>query len=88
MAPKVTLYILSWCGYCHAAKRLLNKKSVEYDVIDATGDEEIRAWLQSTTGSSTLPQTFIDDRPVGGYTELVALDKSGELDALLAGPSS
>lgn len=78
------MYILNWCGYCHAARRLLDGKGVEYDVVDVTGDDDTRAWLRSTTGSRTLPQTFINDKPVGGYTDLVALERSGDLDQLLS----
>ncbi len=77
------MYILNWCGYCHAARRLLDSKGVTYDVVDVTGDDDTRAWLRSTTGSGTLPQTFVGDEPLGGYTDLVDLDRTGKLDKLL-----
>lgn len=83
MQANVTMYVLSWCGYCHAAKRLLTKKGVEYEVIDSTGNQEMRARLLDETGSHTLPQIFIGGTPIGGYTELKALADSGQLDQLL-----
>ena len=86
MNASIRMYILSWCGYCHAARRLLDSKGIEYDVVDVTGDNDTRAWLRSATGSGTLPQTFIHEQPVGGYTDLLALDRDGQLDKLIEGP--
>jgi glutaredoxin 3 len=85
MVANVKVYVLPWCGYCHATRRLLKKKNIEPEVIDVTGNDELRSWLASVTGSNTLPQTFIGDRAVGGHSDLVALDKSGDLGPLLAG---
>ena len=83
MQADVQVYVLSWCGYCHAAKRLLNKRGIEYEVIDSTGNSEMRARLLNETGSHTLPQIFIGGTSIGGYTELKALTDSGKLDELL-----
>jgi len=83
MQTSVQLYVLSWCGYCHAAKRLLTKKGVEFELIDVTGNDEARQRLLSITGSHTLPQVFIAEQSIGGYTELQALSVSGQLDELL-----
>ena len=83
MAAHVKLYTRKWCGYCTAAESLLDSKGIDYEIIDCTGDHEKRAWLVKTTGRSTVPQIFIDDRAIGGYDDLRALDRKGELDRLL-----
>jgi glutaredoxin 3 len=75
------------CPYCVAAKSLLKKRDIAYEEIDVSGDHDKRAWLAKTSGQKTVPQIFIDGKPVGGFTELAALDKSGELAARLAAPA-
>jgi glutaredoxin 3 len=82
MAAKVKIYTTGWCGYCHAAVRLLEQKGVEFEQIDAE-DSKTRRWLRDATGRTTVPQIFIDGQPVGGYTDIRALDERGELDRLL-----
>jgi glutaredoxin 3 len=84
MAAQVKIYTTSWCGYCHAAVRLLKQKGVELEQIDAE-DGKTRRWLRETTGRSTVPQIFIDGNPVGGYSDIRALDDRGELDRMLDG---
>ena len=86
MSAAVHIYTTRWCGYCFAAKRLLDQKKVAYQDHDVSGDQDKRRWLVEVTGRSTVPQVFINDRPVGGYTDLRALDDRGELDRLLAEP--
>ena len=85
MPVEVVIYRTPYCGYCVMAKRLLEKKGVAFTEIDVSGDAAARAWLRETTGQLTVPQIFISGRPIGGYSELAALDRSGKLDALLAG---
>jgi glutaredoxin 3 len=65
------------------AKRLMREKGVSFDEIDVATDADKRRWLVETTGQRTVPQVFIDGKPYGGYTDLAALDKKGELDPLL-----
>ncbi len=84
MPAKVKVYTRKWCGYCTAAQSLLDAKGVVYEHIDATGDAATRAWLVEATGQHTVPQIFINDRSIGGFSELSALNSSGELDRLLA----
>jgi len=86
IAPKaaVTMYTTRACGYCTAAKRLLAARAVPYEEIDVTGDDDRRVWLVRTTGRRTVPQIFIGGEAVGGYHELVALDRSGRLAEMLA----
>jgi glutaredoxin 3 len=85
MAARVKLYTRRWCGYCSAAERLLAQKGIAFEQIDTTGDPALRKWLLGATGRATVPQIFVDDAPIGGYDDLRALDRSGRLDALLAG---
>lgn len=87
MPAEVKIYTRKWCGYCSAAERLLTSKGVAFENIDCTGDRAKRDWLAEVTGSTTVPQIFIDGKPVGGYDDIAALDRRGELDKLLAGAS-
>lgn len=81
----VTIYTRQWCGYCTAAKRLLDSKGVAYTEYDATSSPELRSeMLAKSNGRSTFPQIFIGGRHVGGCDDLHALDRAGKLDALLA----
>jgi glutaredoxin 3 len=85
MPAQVTIYTRKWCGYCTAAERLLASKGVAFENIDCTGDDAKRRWLADVTGRTTVPQIFIDGRAIGGYDDLRALERAGELDKLLAG---
>jgi glutaredoxin 3 len=74
------------CGYCTAAKRLLDKKGVEYLEHDASFSPGLRAeMIQRANGRATFPQIFIGDRHIGGSDELHELERAGKLDTLLAG---
>lgn len=84
---RVRVYTTRICGYCFAAKRLLAKKGVAFEEIDVSDDVEQRQWLVQASGQRTVPQIFIGDDSIGGFTELRALDRSGELDALLGEPA-
>jgi len=81
---RVRVYTTRICGYCHAAKRLLASKDIAYDEIDVSDDMAQRQWLVQASGQRTVPQIFIGDRAIGGYVDLRALDRSGELEALIA----
>jgi glutaredoxin 3 len=83
MAAEVTIYTTRVCGYCVAAKHLLAARKVPYEEIDVTSDPAKRTWLVEATGRRTVPQIFIGAEPIGGYDELAALDRSGELAARL-----
>ena len=82
--PKVVLYTTRWCGYCVRAKALLEERGIPYDEIAVDDDPGFRRMLFDLTGGWTVPQITIDDEPIGGYTELWRLDKSGALDEKLA----
>lgn len=81
----VRIYTTNYCGYCRAAKALLQKKGVAFEEVDCSDDPDKRAWLVDTTGMRTVPQIFLGGVPVGGFDDLSALDKSGELDRVLSG---
>jgi glutaredoxin 3 len=83
MSAEVTVYTTRICGYCVAAKRLLSARKVPYQEVDVSGDRDKRAWLVSVTGRRTVPQIFIAGQSIGGYEELAALDRNGELAAKL-----
>ncbi|MGE0811266.1 MAG: glutaredoxin 3 [Immundisolibacter sp.] len=81
----VTIYTSAWCGYCAMAKRLLDSKGVRYDEIPVDMDVKRRAEMEQRSGRRTVPQIWIGERHVGGYDDLAALERAGQLDALLAG---
>lgn len=81
----VTIYTRMMCGYCSAAKRLLDEKGVAYVEHDASFSPELRQeMIQRASGRTTFPQIFVGDVHVGGCDDLYALDEQGRLDALLA----
>jgi len=83
--PQVKIYLTKTCPFCTMAKRLLDGKGVQYDVIDIGNDREQWMALEQMTGRNTVPQVFVGDHHVGGFDDLSAADKSGQLDQLLKG---
>ncbi|MDP3316790.1 MAG: glutaredoxin 3 [Devosia sp.] len=81
---KVEIYTTGWCPYCHAAKSLLAEKGVAFDEVDADDPEIRHAMVQRANGRRTVPQIFIGDTHVGGYDDMAALERRGQLDPLLA----
>jgi len=65
-----TIYTTDYCGYCRAAKKLLEEYQISYQEIDVTHNPSLRQWLLEKTGQRTVPQIFFDDKSIGGYTEL------------------
>lgn len=86
--PAVTIYTRMMCGYCAAAKRLLDQKGVAYVEHDASFSPELRQEMIQRSGRNTFPQIFIGDIHVGGSDDLHELEAAGKLDALLAGENS
>ena len=83
---KVERYTSTFCGYCFAAERLLKKKGVDFVEINIGGSRQQRdEMLARSEGRYTVPQIFIDGLAVGGYDDIAALDRRGELDPLLFG---
>ena len=83
--PSVEIYTSPLCGFCHAAKRLLSQKGVEFSEIDVWAEPDRKAeMIQRANGGRTVPQIFIGDTHVGGCDDLYALERAGKLDGLLA----
>ena len=78
------MYTTAWCGYCVRAKALLDSRGIQYDEISLDNDPQFRQKLLDLTGGWTVPQILVDGKPIGGYTELWRLDKSGRLAEQLA----
>ena len=77
------MYTTAWCGYCAAARRLLADKGIEFEEVSVDGAPELRREMEDLSGGRTVPQIFINDKPVGGYDDIAALEGTGELDTLL-----
>ena len=84
MPPKVEIYTKNFCGYCRRARSLLEEKDVPFQEYLVENDpEKRRKMVERTGGPWTLPQVFINDRLVGGWDALSALELAGRLDELL-----
>ena len=81
--PPVTIYTRQFCGYCSAAKSLLEEIGISFNEIDATGSPEKRKEMIERSGRFTYPQIFIGSHHVGGCDDLYELQARGELDRLL-----
>ncbi|MFW6076223.1 MAG: glutaredoxin 3 [Hyphomicrobiales bacterium] len=82
--PEITIYTSPMCGYCHAAKDLLRRRSTDFTEIDVLSEPERRREMtERSRGGRTVPQIFVGERPIGGFAELRALERSGALDSLL-----
>lgn len=79
----VTIYTRAFCGFCSRAKALLAEKGVSYEEIDAGMDAAKRREMMDRSGRTTFPQIFIGGKHVGGCDDLMALERSGKLDAML-----
>jgi glutaredoxin 3 len=82
----VQIYTTRFCGFCTAAKRLLARKGIAFAEVDVSDDPEMRQQMMSRAGGRfTVPQIFVGATHVGGFHELVDLDRRGRLEPLLAG---
>jgi glutaredoxin 3 len=79
----VKIYTTTYCGYCVRAKDLLTRKGVKYEELDVTGNDEMRAKLVEMSGQRTVPQIWIGDTHVGGYSDLARLESEGRLEPML-----
>jgi glutaredoxin 3 len=82
--PRIRIYTTHWCGYCVRAKALLDSRGLGYEEVSLDDDPHFRQQLMDLTGGWTVPQILVDDRPIGGYAELWALDRAGSLEKLAA----
>jgi len=80
----VLIYETGLCGFCKAAKRLLDNKKVAYETIRVDIDTEQKQIMMERSGRRTVPQIFVGDHHIGGFDDLSELESAGELDAILA----
>ena len=80
---KVGIYTTTYCGYCTAAKKLLEKQGIAFTETDVTTDDSKRTWLVEQTGQRTVPQIFFGDTPIGGFSELSEIVSNNKLLSLL-----
>ena len=82
--PKIEIFTQQFCPYCARALGLLRQKGVEFQEIEAPGGTPAREQARARSGGKTsVPQIFIDNTPIGGCDDMMALDRAGKLDALL-----
>lgn len=81
---KVLIYSKTYCPYCDRAKSLFKSKGINYEEIMLDDKDDEFTALKQKTGMMTVPQIFIGDKLVGGYTDLAALEREGKLDPMLA----
>ena len=83
--PKVEIYTKATCSYCWRAKQLLGAKQVEFiEIAVDCGGPDREVMFERAKGRMTVPQIFIDDCHVGGCDDLFSLERSGQLDSLIA----
>ena len=77
---KILMYSGPMCNFCEAAKRLLDRNKLKYEIIDISTKDDLRAEMtKKSNGRRTIPQIFFDEDHIGGYQELRELEKSGNL---------
>lgn len=79
----IVIYTTQVCPYCVRAKQLFQRKGLAYREIDVSFDQAERMALVARTKQRTVPQIFINDQHIGGCDDLYALERNGQLDALL-----
>jgi len=80
----VTIYSSGFCPYCIRAKMLLETKEIAFDELNVDREPSLRAKMQQLSGRTSVPQIWVGERHVGGFTDLWALESNGELDEWLA----
>ena len=89
MSCKVSMYITGFCPYCSMAERLLQAKGVQdIEKIRVDLDPAQRAEMMRRTRRRTVPQIYIGETHIGGFDDLLALDRAGRLDSLLRGETA
>lgn len=77
------MYGTLFCPYCMRARKLLKSKGIDYEEIRVDSDKKQRKEMERLSGRNSVPQIFIDQKAIGGYDEMAALNRKGELDVLL-----
>ncbi len=83
MTNTILIYSTLFCPYCNAAKQLLKNKGLEYHEIRVDEDRQQRIIMMEKSGRTSVPQIFINDQHIGGFDDINALNRSGELDKIL-----
>jgi glutaredoxin 3 len=78
---QIKIYTKAYCSYCYAAKNLLSKRGLAFEEIGLIGNTPAEQEMRELTGRTTVPQILINGTPVGGYTDLIELDREGKLQA-------
>ncbi|AFS77805.1 putative glutaredoxin [Gottschalkia acidurici 9a] len=76
---KIVIYTKNYCPYCKMASAMLKRKGADFTEVDVTNDEDTFKVAKEKSGSRTVPQIFIDDKFIGGFDDLAALESSGDL---------
>ena len=79
----IKVYTKDYCPYCDRAKNLLKNKGLAFEVIDVENDEKLFEELKAKTGLRTVPQIFVGDQLICGFTDLKAMDDAGQFDPLV-----
>ena len=82
------IYFKDWCPYSRRALELLDQKGIDYEAIDVTNDLEREAEMRERAGRTSVPQIFVGALHLGGYDDIAALDRRGELDPILKDDSA
>ena len=80
---RVLMYTTPWCGYCSAARELLQSKNVDFEEIDVSMDSKLRTEMIDKTNRTSVPQIFINEQHIGGYSDMAELEQKDELQSLL-----
>ena len=87
MAANVVMYGTLFCPYCMRARKLLKSKGIAYEELRVDSDKKLRKEMERRSRRDSVPQIFIGKTHVGGYDDLAALIRKGELDTLLLNES-
>ncbi len=82
--PAIRLYSSQFCPFCFRAKAILQQKGADFTELNVDGNPALRQQMIQESGRHTVPQIWIGQKHVGGCDDLMALDRAGELDRLLA----
>ena len=82
---KFRIFSANYCSYCKQAIMTHTYKGAHYEVFDVSRNDVARMLLAERTGKNTVPQIFFGDKHIGGCSDLLAMEESGELDILIKG---
>jgi glutaredoxin 3 len=80
----VTIYTRPFCGYCARALKVLGEKGAAFTEVEAGMDPKLRQEMMDRSGRTTFPQIFVGEQHIGGCDDMMALERAGKLDEMLA----